>query len=261
MLAFWIPDGRQRKPPGLSAQSQPERADSMAKLVQYMQATEWEHSTIAKWISIADPAIHKELHSSYQGLGPGELQHLYQGPEACHSGLALLINRTEDPHKDSNDARDNWTTTNCWGSFTGGCVVYPELGIKVAMEPGDLSLTRAAVLTHFVEPVEEGERFCHVRFTKKNILRPTGKVYEDLAISCPMPGCAKVCPSEKQLKKHLHGPTGKLRRGKRTATYHWLENKEVTEYMARASEVPAHGVDEEEETGAGAKDSADADPR
>ncbi len=249
MLAFWLPGGRQRNPPCLSTQSRSKSANSMAALVQYMQATEWEHSQVAKWISVADPAIHAELHSCYQNLGPEKLEHLYQGPDACHTGLALLINRTEDPHKDSNDARDNWTTTNCWGAFTGGYVVYPDLGVKVAMEPGDLSLTRAAVLTHFVEGVEEGERFCHVRFTKENILRPSGKVYTDLAIPCPMIGCAKVCPSDNQLKIHLRGPTDKARREKRSPTYHWLD-LEVAKQLVTSS-MRLLGREAGKESGAG----------
>lgn len=221
----------------------------MRSLVGYLQATAWEHDQIAAWISAIDPEIHEELHACYQGLGKETLKHLYQGPKACHSGLALLINRTEDPHKDLDDARDNWTSTNCWGAFQGGCVVYPELGVKVAMEPGDISLTRAAVLTHFVEEVEHGERFCHVRFTKENILRPTGKVYEDLAIPCPIKGCTRLCPSKATLKKHLRGPSDRARRAKRSPTFHWFGTKEVNQYIAEAMSALELRADEEEEAG------------
>lgn len=256
MLAFWHSIGSPHEPPHLSEGSQPKSPDAMTKLVEYMQATEWEHVHIAKWIEAVDPEIYNELHSNYQSLGQEKLKHLYQGTSACHSGLALLINRTEDPHKDMKDARDNWTTTNCWGLYEGGHVAYPELGIKVAQEPGDLSLTRAAVLTHFVEGLVYGERFCHVRFTKEDILRPSGKVYTKMAIPCPYPGCLKVCTSESSLKKHLHGPAEKARRAKKSPTYHWLPTKEVKEYIARALAVPAH-KDEEEEMGAVVGNGAD----
>ncbi|KAL8920279.1 MAG: hypothetical protein Q9208_006347 [Pyrenodesmia sp. 3 TL-2023] len=248
MLAFWHAIGSPHEPPHLSEGSQPKNPDAMAKLVEYMQATEWEHVQIANWIAATDPEIYKELHSSYQSLGQDKLKHLYQGTSACHSGLALLINRTEDPHKDMNDARENWTATNCWGLYEGGDVVYPDLGIKVAQEPGDLSLTRAAVLTHFVEGIHDSERFCHVRFTKEHILRPSGKVYTKMAIPCPYPGCPKVCTSKGSLKTHLHGPSSKARRAKKSPTYHWLPTKEVKKYIARAFAAPAQ-KDEEEGTG------------
>ena len=234
MFTFWHPEGAPHKPPRISEQSLPKDGKAMEQIVQYMSATKWEHAQVARWISIIDPQIHEELHACYQKLGEEKLKHLYHGPEACHSGLALLINRTEGPHKDSNDARDNWTATNCWSTFTDGCVAYPDLGIKIAQEPGDITLGRAAVLTHFVEDITSGERLCHVRFTKKDILRPSGKVYQAMGLRCPIEGCARICISEDSLKKHLRGPTDKASREKRSSTYHWLEKEEVKRYIAKA---------------------------
>ena len=234
MLCYWHDQGAAYKPPHISNDSKPTSAEAMAKLTQFMEATKWEHVQVAKWILTIDPQIHKELHACYQALGQEKLQHLYQGPEACHSGLALLINRVEDPHKDSNDARDNFTSTNSWSSYEGGCVCYRELGVKIAQEPGDLTLCRAAVLTHFVEEITSGERFCLVRFTKKDILRPTGEVREALDLHCPFEGCSRICRSEESLRKHLRGPTDKASRERRSSTYHWLENPEVKIYMAEA---------------------------
>ena len=104
-------------------------------------------------------------------------------------------------------------TTNCWSTFTGGYVAYPDLEINIAQEPGDNTLGRAGVLTHFVEDITSGERLCHVRFTKKEILRPTGKVYKALDLRCPIEGCLRICSSEESLKKHLRGPTDKAFRG------------------------------------------------
>ena len=198
-----------------------------------MRATTWEHTQVAKWISVLDPEKYAELHTCYQKLGPEELKHLYQGPDVCHSGLALLANLAVDPHKDQNDVRDNWTTTNCWGDFKGGHVVFPDLGFKVAQEPTDLILTHAAVLTHLVEDVEDGERFCHVRFTKKDILRPK-ELPLKLTIPCPFADCSRVCPSEASLRKHLRGPTGEKRLKARRDCYHFLECKETKDMAKQA---------------------------
>ena len=208
----------------------------------HTDATSWEHVQIAQWISVLDPNKYEELHKRYQDIGPDGLKHLYQGQEACQSGLVVLANLAVGPHKDKNDARDNWTTTNCWGSFTGGFIVFPEVGIKIAQEPGDLILSHAAVLTHFLEEVEEGERFCHVRFTKKNILAPPPPT-QPLDIPCPFPECPKSqpkkgLPSWGGMKKHLEGPAGQKKRlaaiKAATGAYHFLEDEEAVAMMSKA---------------------------
>lgn len=186
-----------------------------------------------------DPEMHAKLHDRYQELGPAELKHMYQGPNACHSGTALLINEAVNPHKDQNDAIDSWTPTNCWGKFKGGYVGLKELGIKIAHEEGDIVLMHAAVLTHFVEEVEEGERYCHVRFTKESILRPvTPKPALD--IPCPFEGCGVVKRSEGALKDHLRGPTKPaLRRiAEARGCYHMLSAKDALRFTKQA--VAAH---------------------
>ena len=236
MLCFWRDQGAPHKPPHISSDSKPTSEKAQQKLTQYMQATEWEHVQVAKWISAINPGIHKELHACYQNLGPEKLRHLYQGPEACHSGLALLVNRAEDPHKDPNDARDNYTGTNSWCSYEGGCVAYREFGVKIAQEPGDLTLCRAAVLTNFVEEITSD-----VRFTRKDILRPTRKTYEDLRLRCPIEGCSRVCRSENSLKRHLRSRTDEAARAKRSPTYHWLDLPEVKGYVKESMEALAEG--------------------
>ena len=210
-----------------------------------MEATTWEHNQVAKWISVLDPKKYQQLHKRYQEIGPNGLKHLYQGPEACHSGLVLLVNIAVGPHKDRNDARDNWTTTNCWGNFKGGHIVFPELEIKVAQEPGDLLLSHAAVLTHFLEEVEDGERFCHVRFTKKDVLQPP-TVKPSLHILCPVADCprsqpAKALPSWDGLRKHLEGPSGQKKRlaaiKAARGTYHFLDEEDTADMIGQAKAV------------------------
>ncbi len=245
----------------LHAHAKPKSAIRQQKLTEYVKATTWEHKQVAQWISVLDPEKHQELHDHYQKLGKKELKHLYQGPAACQSGLVLLVNLAVGPHKDENDARDNWTTTNCWvnGVLKGGHIVFPDAELKVAQEPGDLILTHAAVLTHFLEEIEEGERYCNVRFSKKNILRPPNTKAQ-LQILCPIAGCkrsklAKCLPSPEQLRKHLEGPPGqkaKLRAmGSGKDAYHFLEGEAaeaafeqaMAEYEQRSADVLGNSSD------------------
>lgn len=200
----------------------------------YIKSTTWEHEQVSQWIKAIDPKKHQELHDCYQALGPEELKHLYQGPNACQSGLVLLVNMAVHPHKDHNDARDNWTTTNCWEDCEGGLVALAELGIRIDQKPGDLVIMHAAVLTHFVGKIENGQRFCHVRFTKCNILhRPYST--PQLGLRCPIKGCPKICNSEAILKTHLQGR--KARGGKdgyaSKAYYHFLERDTVKQLVEK----------------------------
>lgn len=214
----------------------------MSALRAFIRATQWEHEQVSKWISVIDPAKHKELHGCYQALGQEELKHLYQGSEACHSGLVLLVNQSVGPHKDAKDARDNWTSTNPWagnvgGTFTGGYLVLPDLAMKIDQRPGDLLLTHAAVLTHYVDQIEDGERFCNVRFTKVDILnRP--EPTPNLGIQCPIAGCTrKLCRSWAVFAKHLKGPGGKRRATASRDVYHFLPAEEVKELVKQKKAV------------------------
>ena len=204
----------------------------MGEVAKFMKATAWEHTQVSRWIAAVDPERHQELHDRYQEFGEDELKHLYQGEEACHSGFALLVNLAVGPHKDSNDAKDSWTSTNSWGAFKGGDLIIPDYGFRVAQEEGDIVLSHAAILTHMVDEIEDGERFCHVRYTKKNVLRSPG-IKPGLEIPCPMPGCQRKTRSWDGLKKHLHG-LGKVPEKTTSTAYHFLDNAETKEKMAEA---------------------------
>ena len=100
-LCYWK---LQANPYGLnhvSSAAQPKAASAMRKLKDYLDATSWEHVQVTRWISALDSNVYKELHDCYQSFGPENMKHLYQGPEACHSGLALLVNVAVDPHSRS----------------------------------------------------------------------------------------------------------------------------------------------------------------
>jgi len=138
----------------------------------------------------------------------GKLRHLDQGPNGCHAALALLVNVAVNAHKDRYDVKDGWTEVNCEGQFKGGDQVFPDLRLKIRLEPGDLVLAHYAVLEHWVEDVVEGQRYCHVRFTKGNILRPHTPKFR-----CRLEGCNSAFSEERNLKDHLRRSTKKQYHG------------------------------------------------
>ena len=86
-----------------------------------------------------------------------------------------------------------------------------EAGVKIAQEHGDLLITHAAILTHFLEKVDAGQRWCHARFTKKNLQQsPLERLR--LGLLCSFTECrrnkpAKTIPFKASLKQHLGGST------------------------------------------------------
>lgn len=165
------------------------------------------------------PKAFEEQKALYDSLREsGKLKHLDQGPDGCHATLALLVNVAVNAHKDRNDVKDGWTQINCEGQFKGGDQVFPDLRIKVRLEPGDLIFAHYAVLEHWVEDIVEGQRYCHVRFTKGNILRPHRPKFR-----CRLEGCNSVFTHERTLKDHLRGSSKKQ--------YHGLSLDEVKSLM------------------------------
>ena len=226
--------GRHDQKPRIHSHSRPVKKGAVGSIAEYMEATTWEHEQVSKWIEVLDPEKHRELHQCYQGLGEEEMEHLYQGPNACQSGLVLLVNVAVHPHKDPNDAKDNWTSTNIWENCEGGLVAVAELGIRVDQKPGDLLIMHAAVLTHFVGSIRDGQRFCHVRFTKADILKPP-KAVSQLSLPCPFAGCPKICNSEAILRTHLKGrkTSGKSQRRANRIVRHSLGHEEIEQIVVR----------------------------
>ena len=119
----------------------------MAAVKAYFHITTWEHHQVSAWTKALEPKSFEEQNVMYQDLHKdGKLKHFGQGDSGCHAGLALLINMAVNPHKDVYDVKDGWTATNCWGSFKGGDLVFPELQRKIRQEPGDLVLAHYSVL-------------------------------------------------------------------------------------------------------------------
>lgn len=168
-----------------------------------MKDTAWEHAQIGKLLkTIDDSGFYEEAHERYQKLQP-EMEHLYQGPEAFHLGLDLLVNVTSGPHRDDNDIPEAWTTTNTWGTYQGGNLVLPELGLRIAQIPGDVVMMHARVLVHMVLDIYGGNRICNVHYSNKRILKPAKP---DLHLPCPI--CQREFKNKAGLLKHLRGPSG-----------------------------------------------------
>eukprot|EP01113_Clastostelium_recurvatum_P004849 TRINITY_DN1214_c0_g1_i2.p1 TRINITY_DN1214_c0_g1~~TRINITY_DN1214_c0_g1_i2.p1 ORF type:complete len:377 (+),score=66.97 TRINITY_DN1214_c0_g1_i2:85-1215(+) len=77
-------------------------------------------------------------------------------------------------HLDVNDLPDGYCATVCYGDFEGGEVEFPELGIALKLEPGDVLFFKSAMLTHGNAPVTRGIRRSIVLTTHANVIY-TGK--------------------------------------------------------------------------------------
>lgn len=88
---------------------------------------------------------------------------------ACFLGVVLLVNLCAEPHKDASDTRDGWVAICCFGDFSGGNFVVPQLQLCLDFKPGDVIFLRSALFTHFVEPFI-GERSSMVFFTHENMM-------------------------------------------------------------------------------------------
>ncbi len=183
--------------PMISKDARPDSDSEMQSVVKYLEETAWEHGQISSWLESLDHPIWQEYHDSYQGLR-SQLGHLYQGTDGCQSSLALLVNMAVGPHKDPGDVKDGWVATCCWGEFEGAHAVFPDLACKFKQEPGDLLLARPAVLEHWITPITKGNRACHVRFTKANVLRP-----DEIRFECPITPCSRGYKADSSLLRHL----------------------------------------------------------
>lgn len=151
----------------------------------FMQKTAWEHDQVSNVLRHLDRPAWEESNRHYRKLrDDGHLGHLDQGPNGIHSALATIVNLTVQPHKDPEDARLSWTSTNTWCYYEGAWAVFPYLKMMIKQEPGDIIFSRSAYLEHWVTKITKGERYCNTRFSKGNVQNPL-----DPWVKCPVPGC------------------------------------------------------------------------
>ncbi len=183
--------GHPNDPLRLSAHAVPADPTHKEAVAQLMQKTAWEHDQISNVLMHLDRSAWEESNRHYRKLRDDKaLDHLDQGPNGIHSGLAPIVNLTVQPHRDPEDARLSWTATNTWCNYEGAWVVFPYLKMMIKQEPGDIVFCRSAYLEHWVTKITKGERYCNTRFSKENVQNPL-----DLWVNCPVPG-AIISPWE-----------------------------------------------------------------
>ena len=150
-------------------------------------------------MELCDRESKQKFHAHTQDLRrDGLLQHLDQGPHAVNSSLVAIVNLAVQPHRDPGDARDGWTSTNSWGNYEGAWAVFPDLGIMIEQEPGDIMLCRSHYLEHWITKITSGERYSCIRMTKENVINPL----EQWA-RCPVPGCDWISGRVASIRVHF----------------------------------------------------------
>ena len=144
-----------------------------------------------------DPEVWQLYNQHYQKARVnGNLGILDTGAWGVQSSHTFLVNAIANPHKDPGDVKKGWTITYPWGLFTGGEVVFVDLGLKFAQQSGDMLMAPASVLTHMVLP-HEGDRYSHIWFTKANVLNPPAHRF-----FCNIGSCTNGYASKVGLRKH-----------------------------------------------------------
>lgn len=182
---YWYEGGHPNGAPILSADSCPKDPAHLEAVKDFIKGVSWENEAIGKMMALSDKKSRDKFHEHTQKLRQdGLLKHLDQGPHAVNSSLVAIVNMTVQPHRDSHDARDGWTSTNTWGNYEGAWVVFPDLGIMIEQEAGDIMLCLGKYLEHWITKITSGERYCCTRMTKENVINPL-----ELWVRCPVPSC------------------------------------------------------------------------
>ena len=196
---YWHEDGHPNNDADVSAESCPKDPTKLEAVKKFIQEVSWENEPIGKLMALSDRESKEKFHSHTQELRQnGLLKHIDQGPHAVNSSLVALVNMTVQPHRDPKDARDGWTSTNTWGNYEGAWAVFPDLGIMIEQEPGDIMLCRSHYLEHWITPITSGERYCCTRMTKDNVINPLERW-----VRCPVPNCDWLSGRVTSLRHHI----------------------------------------------------------
>ena len=91
-----------------------------------------------------------------------------------YEGREILYNRTSTLHTDSSDPQNGWAILTAFGTFKGGYVRLPNLGLRIRLEPGDAIALRGRVIPHEVEAWDGGQRISIPHFTHSSVWRSMG---------------------------------------------------------------------------------------
>ena len=196
---YWYEEGHTNKAPVISAASCPKDPAQLEAVKDFIKEISWENEPIGKLMEICDRESKQKFHAHTQNLRrDGLLKHLDQGPHAVNSSLVAIVNLAVQPHRDPNDARDGWTSTNAWGDYKGAWAVFPDLGIMIEQEPGDIMLCRSHYLEHWITKITSGERYSCIRMTKENVINPLEKWAR-----CPVHGCDWIAGRLESIRSHF----------------------------------------------------------
>ena len=138
---------------------------------------------IVQTIGILFEGIDKPLYDRYCTNFPRlqqstDLHALHFTKRDCWPTLGLLINWVVAPHFDRRDAKDGYVCDTVTGSFTGGELVVPELGVQIALKPDDVLFMRSRLLEHFLAPFR-GERYAFIYFHHQDLFETPSKYDEE----------------------------------------------------------------------------------
>ena len=183
----------------LSATSRGQNSKELEAVKKFMEDVSWENEPIGELMALCDrKSKDKYQQFTQKARDDGQLKQLDQGPHAVNSSLIAIFNMAVQPNREIKDARDGWASTNSWGNYEGAWVVFPDLGIMIKQEPGDVLLYRSQYLEHWVTNITKGERYCCARMTRDSVIHPL-----EQWVNCPVPNCfwkARVLPS---LRDHI----------------------------------------------------------
>jgi hypothetical protein len=152
-----------------------------------------------------DPAYvrsHRELKKSVVAGDKGRF--LNQNPSAW-PGIAIHFNQLQsDYHFDNKSLYSGFDVVNPWGPFEHCTLVFPDVGIYLPIEPGDIVLLRGAALRHGAKNWEGKGRMVLVPFVDsrlfggERVARPHsfrklyGSGYNDLRQKFPAMGVSEL---------------------------------------------------------------------
>ena len=82
-----------------------------------------------------------------------------------YEGHEILYNRTSTLHTDSSDPQNGWAILTAFGTFKGGYIWLPNLGLYIRLEPGDTITLWGWVIPHEVEAWDGGQHISIPHFT------------------------------------------------------------------------------------------------
>ena len=203
---YWYEGGHPNGAPEISAASCPKDPKQLEAVKEFVKEVSWENEPIGKLMALSDRESKEKFHQHTQKIRKdGLLRHLDQGPHAVNSSLVAIVNMTVQPHRDPQDAHDGWASTNSWGNYEGAWAVFPDLGIMIEQEPGDIMLCRSQYLEHWITKITSGERYCCTRLTKENVINRL-----EQWVRCPVPDCAWKAGRVSSLRTHIQAKHFKL---------------------------------------------------